>query len=223
MTLKERTAVPISVDCIIFGYSQGQLQVALIERKKAPFIGEWALPGGFLIDNETVEETAARELEEETGLRDIYLEQFHVFSNPQRDPRGRVITVGFFALISSDNLKLIANEDAAKACWFNLNALPKLCFDHEIILDMGVKSLQAAVEKRPLVFELLPRRFSLTDLQILYEEIFFTKFDKRNFRKKILSLGILKATKKQTTGEKHRPAQLYEYNKKAKSWKNSFI
>jgi 8-oxo-dGTP diphosphatase len=222
MSLKNKTLIPLSVDCVIFGYAKGTLQVALIERKKTPFIGKWAIPGGFLIDNETVEEAALRELREETGLYNIYLEQFHVFSHPNRDPRGRVITVAFFALISSEDLELIATEDAAKAAWWPIDSIPPLAFDHELIFHKALSSLQKAVSLRPLIFELLPKLFTLTELQILYEQIFGFKTDKRNFRKKILSAGIIKETKKTTKGAKHRPAQLYQYNNKEKSWEKSF-
>ncbi len=210
MSIKNRTLVPLSVDCVIFGYAKEKLQVALIERKKTPFQGHWALPGGFIEGSETVEEAALRELQEETGIRDVYLEQFHVFSDPNRDPRGRVITVAFFALIASDHLELVATEDAEKAMWWSLDDLPTLAFDHTSILHKALKALRAAATLRPLLFELLPEKFTLTAFQNLYEEVFGLKTDKRNFRKKILKMGLIEATKKTTKGTKHRPAQLYQ-------------
>lgn len=221
MTLEKRIAVPLSVDCVIFGYAKNKLQIALIERKKAPFKGKWAIPGGFLEGNETVEEAALRELQEETGIKNVYLEQFHVFSDPDRDPRGRVITVAFFALISSEDLELVATEDAARAAWWSIDELPSLAFDHKSIFYKALESLRTSVTLRPLVFELLPKAFTLTELQTLYEQIFGDKIDKRNFRKKMLKTGDLKPIKKITEGVKHRPAQLYKYSAKGKIWEKS--
>lgn len=222
MSLEKRTLIPLCVDCVIFGYAKGKLQIALIERKKTPFKGKWALPGGFIEKNETLEEAAFRELQEETGIQDIYLEQFHVFSDPDRDPRGRVITVAFFALISSEHIELVATEDAEKAEWWPLEKLPPMAFDHAVIFSKGLEALRSAVTLRPLAFQLLPEEFTLTELQMLYEQIFGLKIDKRNFRKKILKMELLKATKKTTAGAKHRPAQLYQYTPKGKTWEKSF-
>lgn len=204
---------PVSVDCVVFGYDGMQLQVALIERKKAPFIGQWALPGGFLEGDETAEQAALRELQEETGLHDIYLEQFHVFSKPGRDPRGHVITVGFFALIASDKIELIATADAAQAQWFSAYKLPKLAFDHDEIYEKALESLRTAIVFKPLIFKLLPKEFTLSDLQNMYEQIIGYCLDKRNFRKKILKEGFVQETNKKTEGGQHRPARLYKFNK----------
>ena len=190
----------------------------MIERKKPPFKGKWALPGGFLEGNETVEQAAFRELQEETGIQDVYLEQFHVFSDPDRDPRGRVITVAFFALIVSDHLELVATEDAEKAKWWTLDNLPTLAFDHAAIFNKGLEALRSAATLRPILFELLPEQFTLTAFQTLYEQVFDLKIDKRNFRKKILKMGLIRATKKTTKGAKHRPAQLYQYKPQGKIW-----
>ncbi|MBP6870291.1 NUDIX hydrolase [Candidatus Babeliales bacterium] len=211
--LDNRTHYALSVDCIIFGYSNLELKVALIERKKSPFVGQWALPGGFLTDDETVEQAAFRELQEETGIHDIYLEQFHVFSNPTRDPRGRVITVAFFALITADNLELIATEDAARAQWFPAYKIPKLAFDHDEIYEKALEALRVAITIKPLMFKLLPKYFTLTMLQNLYEQIVGYSLDKRNFRKKMLKEGFIQETTKMTEGEQHRPARLYKFNK----------
>ena len=183
--------------------------VALINRKNNPFAGKWAIPGGFLEVDETVEETAKRELKEETGLENIYIEQFHVFSKPDRDPRGRVITVAFFALINAEQT-LTATNDAAFATWWPAYELPDLAFDHLEIYKMALEALRDAVDKRPIIFDLLPSEFTLSALQTLYEEIFNTKQDKRNFRKKIMELGMVMPTGKKTTGGKHRPAQLFK-------------
>lgn len=212
--LNKRSKYPISVDCVIFGYAEKKLNVALIERKKAPFKGAWAIPGGFLIDDETVEEAAFRELEEETGIHDIYLEQFAVFSHPERDPRGRVITVAFFALIDSDTIHLIATEDAASAKWYPLDELPPLAFDHPEIYEKALQALKESILVKPLAFELLPKEFTLTMLQNLYEQIFEITLDKRNFRKKISGVDFIQETSKTTQNDKHRPAKLYRFNKK---------
>ncbi len=213
MELSERSQYPITVDCVIFGYSENILKVALIKRKKPPFVGSWAIPGGFIIGDETVEEGASRELKEETGLENIYLEQFHVFSAPKRDPRGRVITVAFFALISSEKVNLVATEDAESACWYPAYELPDLAFDHNEIYVKALEALRIANKIRPLAFELLPEKFTLTMLQNLDEQIFNAKIDKRNFRKKVLKMDFIEETKNITKGEKHRPAKLYKFNK----------
>ncbi|MDR3647041.1 MAG: NUDIX domain-containing protein [Candidatus Babeliales bacterium] len=214
MSLKQRSQYFMTVDCVIFGYSQGQLMVALIERKNEPFKGKWAIPGGFVEGDETVDEAAARELQEETGLHDIYLEQFHVFSDPERDPRGRVITVAFFALINSDQIELVATEDALEAKWYPAYNIPDLAFDHNAIYEKALEELRLAVSIKPLVFELLPGKFTLTMLQNIYEQIFGFTIDKRNFRKKILKMDFIQETKYLTKGDQQRPAKLYQFNKK---------
>lgn len=212
--LIERSQYPLSVDCVVFGYCAGKLQVALIERKKVPFIGAWAIPGGFLIGDETVEEAAFRELEEETGLRDIYLEQFRVFSNPERDPRGRVVSVAFFALINSTQIQLVATEDAARACWWPAYQIPPLAFDHELIYKMAIQALRIAFKTKPIAFELLPQEFTLTEMQRLYEQVHGIAIDKRNFRKKVLKMEFICPTGKTTQGDRHRPAMLYRFSEK---------
>lgn len=212
--LNERTQYPISVDCVVFGYTEGQLKVALIERKKPPFVGMWAIPGGFMIDGETVEEAAFRELHEETGIHDIYLEQFHVFSRPDRDPRGRVVTVAFFALIKADQVELVATEDAARAKWWQAYDLPELAFDHEEIFTKALETLRIAFKFQPLAFELLPKEFTLTEMQRLYEEVYGEVIDKRNFRKKVHKMEFIRETGKKTEGGRHRPGMLYRFDQK---------
>lgn len=213
MNLRNRDTYVISVDCVIFGYANYKLSVALIERKNPPFEGSWALPGGFLEGNETVEQAAIRELEEETGISEFYLEQFHVFSEPYRDPRGRIITVGFFALVPSDKITLKATQDATRAQWFSVYDIPRLAFDHEAIYAKAIDSLRRAVTIQPIAFELLSKAFTLSALQNIYEQIFDVKIDKRNFRKKIQKLDFIQETTL-TVGGKYRPAQLYQFNKK---------
>jgi 8-oxo-dGTP diphosphatase len=192
----------------------GELQVALIKRKNPPFVGCWAIPGGFLIGDETVEQAAYRELNEETGIQDIYLQQTQVFSHPERDPRGRVITVSFFALIPSDKIELVATEDAAAAKWWPVRSLPPLAFDHDQIYATALKTLKDTVQLKPIIFSLLPKQFTLTLLQNLYEQIFEEKIDKRNFRRKIIKMKWIQATSKMTRNQQHRPAQLYRFNEK---------
>lgn len=203
---------PISVDSVIFSYKQGQLKVALVQRKKEPFVGMWAIPGGFMEGNETVEETALRELKEETGIEDVYLEQFHVFNQPGRDPRGPTITIALFALIHADNRVLSASDDAAKAKWWPAYHIPSLAFAHDEIYMKALDALRTALRTKPLAFELLPKQFTLTHLQDLYEQVFNMKLDKRNFRKKIAKLNFIMASGVKTQGGRQRPAMLYQFD-----------
>ena len=212
--LGDRDHYPISVDSVVFGYTEGELKVALIKRKKNPFIGMWAIPGGFMEGSETVEETALRELKEETGIENVYLEQFHVFNQPGRDPRGPTITIALFALIDSEKCHLIASEDAAKAKWWPAYKMPPLAFDHDQIYAKALEALRNALRTRPLAFELLTKEFTLTNLQVLYEQIFGIKLDKRNFRKKVAKMDFLRTNGKKTKGGRQRPALLYSYDPK---------
>jgi 8-oxo-dGTP diphosphatase len=211
-SLEGRFHYPLSVDCVIFGYTEGALKVVLIERKKPPFIGKWAIPGGFMEGDETVEETARRELKEETGIEKVYLEQFHVFSERGRDPRGPTITVALFALIRSEHCKLVSSEDASDAKWFPAKAVPKLAFDHNLIYENALEALRRTFKQKPLAFELLPKEFTLFQLQDLYEQVFDITLDKRNFRKKIQKMDFICASGKTSEGGRHRPAMLYNYN-----------
>jgi len=203
----------VTVDIIIFTVVDSDLKVLLIRRGVAPFKDMWAIPGGFVRSDETLEEAASRELVEETGAKDIYLEQLYTFGNPKRDPRGRVITIAYFALINSENIKLHATTDASEAKWFSIYDLPQLAFDHKDILDYALKRLRWKLEYTAIVFQLLPKRFTLAQLQKIYEITFHKKFDKRNFRKKILILNILKEAGAQKI-VKHRPAKLYSFKGK---------
>jgi len=212
--LEGRKHYPISVDSVIFGYTEGKLKIALIKRKTYPFIGMWAVPGGFMEGDEAVEDTAIRELKEETGIQDVYLEQFYVFSKPGRDPRGPTITVALFALIRSDDCKLIATADAEEAKWWPAYEIPNLAFDHNEVCTRALDALRVAMRTRPLAFELLPKHFTLSELQDVIEQVFHTKLDKRNFRKKILKKGFLIPLDKKTEGKRHRPAMLYRYDAK---------
>jgi 8-oxo-dGTP diphosphatase len=201
--------VSVAVDLVIFTVRDGALQVLLIERGGAPFKGQWALPGGFVSGRETLEEAARRELEEETGLRGVYLEQLFTFGDPGRDPRGRIVSVAYFALTPPAPLR--AATDAANAAWHPAARPPKLAFDHAAILRTGLERLRAKLGYSTVGFELLPRQFTLTELQALYEAILERPLDKRNFRKKILSLGLLKSEGRTRASGAHRPARLYSF------------
>ncbi len=205
---------PVTVDSVIFGYSKGELMVALIERERDPFKGMWAIPGGFMEGEETAEETARRELQEETGLADIFLEQFHVFSSHGRDPRGRTITVAFFALINSDSKELFATEDAWQAKWWPAYKIPPLAFGQDEMYSCALKALRNHVKTGPIAFELLPKEFTLTELQKLYEQLFNIEIDTRNFRRKVAKVGYIVPTGKKQAGLKHRPALLYSFDPK---------
>jgi 8-oxo-dGTP diphosphatase len=203
------SAVSVAVDLVIFTVRDGALQVLLIERGIPPFKGQWALPGGFVLDRESLEDAARRELQEETGVKDVYLEQLYTFGDADRDPRGRVISVAYFALTPPAPLQ--ASTDAANAAWHPVARPPKLAFDHAKILRTGLERLRAKLGYSTVGFELLPRQFTLTELQALYEAILERPLDKRNFRKKILSLGLLKSEGQKRAAGAHRPARLYSF------------
>ncbi len=200
----------VTVDVVIFTLREGDLQVLLVRRKAPPFQGMWAIPGGFIRLDESLEEAALRELEEETGVRDVYLEQLYTFGDPDRDPRGRVITVAYFALVPADAVCPRAGDDAAEARWWSMYDLPPLAFDHEKILAYALQRLRYKLEYTAVGFELLPETFTLSELQAAYEVILGEELDKRNFRRKILSAGILEETGGYRTGE-GRPAKLYRF------------
>jgi 8-oxo-dGTP diphosphatase len=201
----------VTVDIVVFTVRNGALEVLLVKRGVPPFEGEFAIPGGFIREGEGLEEAALRELYEETGVRNVFLEQLYSFGDPRRDPRGRVITVAYYALIASDALSLAAGADAAEARWFRANGLPHLAFDHEGILNYAVERLRNKLEYTTVGFQLLPQKFTLSELQKIYEAILGKKLDKRNFRRKIALLGILKPLREQRhTGRK--PAQLFQFS-----------
>jgi 8-oxo-dGTP diphosphatase len=204
----------ISVDIIVFTIREGELQVALIERGQEPFKGVWALPGGFVRVDESLEAAAKRELEEEVGVSDVYLEQLYTFGEVRRDPRARVITVAYFALVPAEKLHLVAASDAADARWFSMKGLPALAFDHADILGYALNRLRDKIEYSSISYGLLPEKFRLRDLQGLYEAILGQPLDKRNFRKKMLSLGLIEATGEQVRGGAHRPAELFRFKER---------
>jgi len=201
----------VTVDVVLFTFTGGSLRVLLIRRNGDPFKGRWALPGGFVQENERLEDAAARELFEETGLKDIYLEQLYTFGDPGRDPRGWTISVAYFAIVSEDMTgEVHAGDDAGDAGWFDVYHLPPLAFDHDRIVRYALQRLRYKLEYTGLGFLLLPEEFTLSQLQIVYEVVLQEKLDKRNFRKKVLSMDIIEETGKLRHGD-HRPAKLYRF------------
>ena len=199
----------VTVDVVILTLRNDDLQVLLVKRKAAPYLNRWAIPGGFVRRNEPLETAARRELEEETGVRDVYLEQLYTFGDPKRDPRGRVITVTYFALVPAP-LALKAGSDAADARWWSMYDLPALAFDHGRILDYALTRLRYKLEYTAVGFQLLPPCFTLTELQKAYEIVLGVQLDKRNFRRKILEAEIIEETGEYRAGE-GRPAMQYRF------------
>lgn len=201
----------VTVDIIIFTVESNDLKVLLIKRKSWPFKGMWAIPGGFVGMEEDLEGAAKRELMEETGVKEVYLAQLATFGEPRRDPRTRVITVAYYALISSDHLKLEATTDAADVRWFSVDNIPKLAFDHNTILESALQRIRNKIEYTNIAFQLLPGKFTLTELQKVYEIILGKRLDKRNFRKKVKETGIITPLKETRMEGAHRPAQLFSF------------
>src|SRR6266849_7123595 len=208
----------VTVDVVMMSRRQRDLQVLLVKRRSWPYEGMWAIPGGFVNMQESLEEAAKRELQEETGVQDVYLEQLYTFGDPGRDPRTRVITVVYFALLDSARLQVRAADDAADVDWFPVYNLPEeLAFDHAKILEYALDRLRGKLDYTNIAFSLLPEQFTLRELQRVYEIILHRRLDKRNFRKKILSTGPTGILKVEDTGAKkmegtHRPARLYRFN-----------
>jgi 8-oxo-dGTP diphosphatase len=202
----------LTVDGVVFGFDDGELKVLLIQRDIDPFKGQWALPGGFVHVDETLEEAVRRELKEETGLRDIYLEQLFTFSDVDRDPRERVVSVAYYALVALGKHTLAASTDARNAAWFCVSELPSLAFDHDKIVAAAVERLKGKVRYQPVGFELLAEKFTLSQLQHLYEAILERPLDKRNFRKKILGMAVLIETDEIEQDVAHRAARLYRFD-----------
>ena len=204
----------LTVDCVVFGLDDEDLKVLLIRRGIEPFAGQWALPGGFVQIDETVEAAAMRELFEEADVENVFLEQLYTFSQIDRDPRERVISVAYYALVKMSDHRLKAATDALEAAWFSTDGMPALAFDHEKILAVARNRLRGKVRYQPIGFELLPEKFALRQLQQMYETILDRKLDKRNFRKKILGMGLLKELDEVETAVAHRAARLYRFDKR---------
>lgn len=204
----------VTVDCVVFGLDVDDLKVLLIQRRLEPHQHMWALPGGFVRIDETLDEAARRELAEESGITDVYLEQLYTFGDLHRDPRERVITVAYYALAKLSAHRIAAATDAERVAWFALDDVPELAFDHAKIIEIALERLRGKVRYAPIGFELLPPRFTLTQLQRLYEIVLREPLDKRNFRKKILSMDLLIETDEVEQGVAHRAARLYRFDRK---------
>ncbi len=209
----------VTTDSVVFGFDGKSLNILLIQRGIEPFLGKWAIPGGFIRMDETAEDGALRELKEETGVEDIYLEQFHTFTAVDRDPRvdaitgkpDRVMTIAFMAFIRQDDYSVMAGDDAIKAQWFPVNELPELAFDHKEIIAKGLDTLQKKIMYEPLAFHLLNKAFRMTELQNIYEAVLGDGLDRRNFHKKMLSLGYVVKTEERTRGV-GRPGTLFKFD-----------
>jgi 8-oxo-dGTP diphosphatase len=204
----------LTVDCVVFGIDDEDLKVLLVQRDVEPFMGRWAIPGGFVHEEEGLEEAARRELQEETGLDRIFLEQLFTFGDVGRDPRGRVVSVAYYALVKLGDHKVRAATDAREASWFPVWDTPSLAFDHERILQTALVRLKGKVRYQPLGFELLPAKFTLTQLQRVYEKILERPLDKRNFRKKLLAMELLVELDEVEQDVAHRAARLYRFDRK---------
>ncbi len=202
-----------TVDNVIFGFDEGDLKVLLIKRGEEPYEGNWALPGYFVYPNEDLDSAAQRVLKELTGISNVYLEQVKTFGEVNRHPFGRVITVAYFSLVKINRYTLQPASIALKAKWHSISDVQSLAFDHNEILNSCFERLKWVVRTRPVGFELLPPKFTLTELQHLYEAILETDLDKRNFRKKILSMDLLVDLDELQEGVAHRPAKLYQFDK----------
>lgn len=204
----------LTADCVVFGLDDQDLKVLLIQRDLEPFAGCWALPGGFVHVDETLETAARRELQEEAGLDDVFLEQLYTFGEVDRDPRERVVTVAYFGLVNICGHSVRAATDARNAAWFGVTEVPSLAFDHEVILVTALERLKGKVRYQPIGFELLPAKFTLSQLQYLYETILEKPLDKRNFRRKVLAMGFVEETDEIQKDVAHRAARLYRFNEK---------
>lgn len=210
----EYARAALTVDCVVFGVDEQELKLLLIQRGNAPFLGTWALPGGFVHVDEPLEAAAARELQEEAGVAPLFLEQLFTFGAVERDPRDRVVSVAYYTLVKLSDHKVRAATDAADAAWFGVNDLPSLAFDHEAIVQTALARLKGKVRYQPIGFELLPHKFTLSQLQRLYEIVLERELDKRNFRKKVLGMDILIETDELERDVAHRAARLYRFDER---------
>ncbi|MFA5358821.1 MAG: NUDIX domain-containing protein [Patescibacteria group bacterium] len=204
----------IATDVVIFTIKDEKPQVLLIKMKKKPFADSWAVPGGLVHGDESVDRAARRHLFSKTGLKDVYLEQLYTFGSVDRDPFGRVVSVAYFALIPNADLKLKTTSEYAGVQWCPVDKLPKLAYDHKEVVSKAVERLQAKLGYTNIVFGLLPPEFTLSELQKTYEIILGKKLDKRNFRKKLFSLKLVQSTGGRKAGDANRPAELYRFASK---------
>ena len=208
-------SIKVSVDAIVFGYDPDDgVSVLLITRKYKPFQNYWALPGGLVNDDESLEEAVKRELKEETGIDVGYLEQLYSFGKPDRDPRNRVVSVAYYGLVRPKGLHISAQTDAKDVAWFNIKKLPRLAFDHKQIVEVAIKRLRGKLAYEPVGFELLDKKFPFSDLEKLYQTLLDQNLDRRNFKKKIMAYGFLEELDESIQRGAGRPAKLFQFNKK---------
>jgi 8-oxo-dGTP diphosphatase len=202
----------LSVDCVVFGYRERELRVLLIERGAGPYKGYWALPGDLVAMDQDLRDSASDVLTRLTGLTNIFMEQFYTFGSKDRHPAGRVATVAYYSLVNSEKYQPVASSWAESTRWFSIDELPDLAFDHSKILDRAIDTLKTRVRYRPVGFELLQEKFTLLELQALYETLLRVKFDKPNFRKRILSKNLLIQLDEVQENVSHRPAKLFKFD-----------
>ena len=203
----------VAVDTLIFTIRKDKLMVLLIEIGSGPYKNKWALPGGLVQIDETLDETAKNVLKKKAGIKGIYMEQLYTFSDIDRDVRGRMISVAYFALVNSDKLNLKTMDYYSDIDWVEVNKLPSMAFDHKKIIEYGLDRLRSKIDYSNIVYGLLPKEFTLTQLQRIYEIVLNKSIDKRNFRKQILKFDLLEETGKEQSGVKNRPAKLYKFKR----------
>ena len=231
MSTEHKTETPatliedLSIDCVIFGFQESKLKILLVKHAEGIIKDRWALPGGFVAYDEDIDAAASRLLHELTGVEKLYLEQLKAFGNVERYPTKRVITIAYFALTRPENYELIPGFTASDARWFDIQNIPQLPYDHDEILQFGWKNLKRRVKYEPIGFNLLPRKFTLLQLQELYEAILETTLDKPNFRRKIMKMELLLPCDEKQHGVSHRAANLYRFDQKIYSHlkNNGFI
>ncbi len=209
--VKKYPYVVVATDVVIFTVKDGQLQALLIKMKKSPFKDFWAAPGGLVKPHESVDDAAYRIVAEKAGVKNVFLEQLYTFGKAERDPFGRVVSVAYFALVPRSLLHIHTTAEYADIAWFPIKKLPKLAYDHAEVLKQAVKRLQIKLSYTNIIYSLLPENFSLSELQAMYEVVLARKLDKRNFRKKIQALGLVKNTGKKRSNGASRPAELFTF------------
>jgi len=209
----ERTVMnAITIDCVVFGFDKGSLEVLLVQHGEGIRKGEWGLPGGWITENESIDAAARRLLSDLTGLDNIYLEQLKAFGEPNRFPLGRVITIGYYALVKREDYNVKAGFTASAAQWYKIKDIPKLIYDHNEILQYSLTNLRSRVKQTPVGFNLLPQKFTLFELMKLYEEILDIEMDKSNFRRKILHMKLLRPLDEKQKDVSHRAAKLFVFD-----------
>jgi 8-oxo-dGTP diphosphatase len=210
-----KQSVKVAVDAVVFGYDPEKgISILLIRRKYEPFPKFWALPGGLVANDESLEDAVRRELVEESGVDVNYLEQLYTFGKPDRDPRNRVVTVTYFGLVRPSDYQLSAQTDAEDVAWHSIDHIPKLAFDHRAIIDVAITRLRGKIAYEPVGFELLDKKFPFSDLENLYQTLLGREIDRRNFKKKIIGYGFLEELDETIQRKAGRPAHLYRFNKK---------